>query len=137
MIFNDVQCVSIVLAHTASRSLLALSYGVLFGKPVWVWWGGTAHTERGCGWLRKHVRLLLARRVRHWISYGDSSTQYLLSLRVKRETVLQIQNCVEEERYTMKQTTAFDGSPTPGFITDARQIGRKGRADPLDVGTRC
>jgi glycosyltransferase involved in cell wall biosynthesis len=118
------------------RTLIALSYGVLFGKPVWVWWGGTVHTERGRGWLRKQVRMLLARRVGHWISYGDSSTQYLLSLGVKRETVLQIQNCVEEERYTKKVTMAFEATPKPVFLTVGQMIGRKGLAELLEVSAR-
>src|ERR1700731_2304984 len=89
---------AVITNEMGFRTLMALTYGALFGKPVWVWWGGTKHTERKLNWLRKQVRLLLARRVRHWISYGHSSTEYLLGLGVKRETVLQIQNCVEEQR---------------------------------------
>jgi glycosyltransferase involved in cell wall biosynthesis len=118
------------------RTLMALAYGALFGKPVWVWWGGTRHTERKLGWLRKRVRLFLARCVRHWISYGHSSTQYLMGLGVKRETVVQIQNCVEEQRYTTKAYAAFEATPKPVFLTVGQMIGRKGLAELLEVSAR-
>src|SRR5262249_27097819 len=41
------------------RTLIALTYGTLFQKPVWVWWGGTRHTERGTGIAKRMVRRLI------------------------------------------------------------------------------
>src|ERR1700675_2998622 len=37
------------------RTLIALVYGTLAHKPVWVWWGGTLHTERGIGLAKRLV----------------------------------------------------------------------------------
>src|SRR5258708_1169695 len=43
----------VVTFEMGFRTLVALAYGTCFRKPVWVWWGGTRHTERYVGWFRK------------------------------------------------------------------------------------
>ena len=81
------------------RTLIALAYGTIARKPVWVWWGGTLHTERGVGRVKRLVRRIISRWAKHWISYGNSSTEYLLSLGISRDNVLEIQNAVDERRF--------------------------------------
>src|ERR1700683_4552527 len=43
------------------RTLIALLYGSIARRPVWVWWGGTVHTERGIGKARRALRFLISR----------------------------------------------------------------------------
>ena len=81
------------------RTIIALLYGTLFRKPVWVWWGGTLHTERGIGKTKRLVRNVISRWAKHWISYGLSSTEYLVQLGIDRERILEIQNSVDERRF--------------------------------------
>jgi len=70
----------IITNEMGFRTAIALAYGALFRRPVWIWWGGTPHTERNIGLARKIVRKMISRWARHWISYGRSSTGYLASL---------------------------------------------------------
>src|SRR5690349_21074901 len=44
------------------RTLMALLYGWVFRKPVWVWWGGTLHTEQQIGRGKRLLRRLLVTR---------------------------------------------------------------------------
>jgi len=81
------------------RTLVALAYGTLFRKPVWVWWGGTPHTERNIGVARRAVRAAISRWARRWISYGQTSTEYLLSLGIGRGAIVEVQNAVDERRF--------------------------------------
>jgi len=89
------------------RTVVALAYGTLARKPVWVWWGGTLHTERNTGPARRALRALVSRWARRWISYGMSSTEYLRSLGIARENILEIQNAVNEQLFAAVAT----GSP--------------------------
>ena len=81
------------------RTILALLYGTLFRKPVWVWWGGTLHTERDVGLAKRFVRSIISRWAKHWISYGCSSTEYLASLGIGHDRILEIQNSVDEQHF--------------------------------------
>src|SRR3974390_3087004 len=81
------------------RSMVALVYGTVFRKPVWICWEGTVHSERGIGLLKKVVRKLFAFWADHWVSLGQTSTEYLLRLGVKRERIFQSHNAVKEERF--------------------------------------
>jgi hypothetical protein len=65
-----------------------------------IWWGGTSHTEHKIGFLKKPLRKLVSRWATRWISYGHSSTEYLRTLGIPQERVLQIQNAVDEQRFT-------------------------------------
>ena len=51
------------------RSMLAIAYGNVFRKPVWIWWGGTIHSERNIGPLRKVVRKIVTVWAERWISW--------------------------------------------------------------------
>ena len=81
------------------RTVIALCYSALAGVPLWIWWGGTLHSERNIDVGRRVLRKVLRRAVRRWISYGETSTEYLESLRVPRGNILQIQNCVAQESF--------------------------------------
>src|SRR5215470_5328108 len=81
------------------RSMIALAYGMLFRKPVWIWWGGTLHSERNIGPVRKVLRKTFARSTHRWVTYGQTATEYLLHLGVRQERILQSQNAVDEERF--------------------------------------
>lgn len=108
------------------RTLISLLYGTIFAKPVWVWWGGTLTTEDSRGSIRKTLRWLISRWARRWISYGETSTEYLLSLGVDRQRILQIQNCVDERLYLAPTDPVVHLEPTPVFLYVGQMIRRKG-----------
>ncbi len=108
------------------RTLTALAYGTVFRKPVWVWWGGTSHTERQIGLLRKIIRKVVTLWTRHWISYGHTSTEYLQQLGVKRERILESQNAVDEERFRVDAEPAWTIQPRPVVLHAGQFIERKG-----------
>jgi glycosyltransferase involved in cell wall biosynthesis len=111
------------------RTAIALLYGKVARVPVWVWWGGTMHTERFLRPWKRAWRSLVSRGVRNWISYGVSSTKYLESLGVKKSKVLQIQNCVRQESFQISQalkSNRFQANARPVILTVGQLIDRKG-----------
>jgi len=117
---------AIISNEMGFRSAVAVFYGYLFRKPVWVWWGGTAHTERSISPLKRAWRWLFAKLVKRWISYGQTSTEYLLSLGVSRERILQIQNCVDESLFLDQHSPSLQIEPKPVFLYVGQLIKRKG-----------
>lgn len=120
----------VISSEMGFRSIVACVYGAIFRKPVWIWWGGTLHTERSTGTIKRFVRALFARGVERWISYGETSTDYLLSIGVARACILQIQNCVDEKLYQNRVQPAFDIKPKPVLLYVGQMIDRKG-VEPL------
>jgi len=111
------------------RTIMALLYGVLMRVPVWVWWGGTMHSEKNLSGWKQKARRTLARRVKHWISYGTTSTEYLESLGVKPTRILQIQNCVEQETFLQQPLVSpayFADAVRPVLLTVGQLRARKG-----------
>jgi glycosyltransferase involved in cell wall biosynthesis len=108
------------------RTVLALFYGTLFRRPVWVWWGGTVHTERKAGLFRKALRLLISRWARHWISYGHTSTAYLIGLKIPSSRIVEVQNGVDERIFESTSTPEFDIRPKPVLLCVGQLIARKG-----------
>ena len=108
------------------RSVIALTYATVFRKPVWIWWGGTLHSERNIGRSRKAVRKIIALWADHWVTYGQTSTEYLLSLGVKRERILQSQNGIDEERFKANVEPAWAIEPRPVVLHVGQFIERKG-----------
>ena len=108
------------------RTLTALLYGTVFRKPVFVWWGGTVHTERGIGVVKRSLRALVSRWARRWISYGQTSTEYLRTLGIPRERILQIQNAVDEQRFAANVEPAFSLAAKPVILYVGQFIARKG-----------
>jgi glycosyltransferase involved in cell wall biosynthesis len=117
----------LISAEMGFRSMAALLYGFLFNKPVWILWGGTPHTERNRSRLKRLIRQLIFKRVTKWISYGKTTTDYLLELGISRQHVLQIQNCVDERLYSQFDVSAaLEISPKPVLLYAGQLIKRKG-----------
>lgn len=112
------------------RTLMALSYGTLFRRPAWVWWGGTLYTERKVGPLRRMLRRIISRWARNWISYGATSTEYLLSLGINKSQILQTQNAADNRRFTAEAQPSFHLKPRPVVLYVGQFIRRKG-VEPL------
>jgi glycosyltransferase involved in cell wall biosynthesis len=118
----------IVTNEMGFRTVVALAYGALFRRPVWVWWGGTPHTERNIGPARKIARRIISHWARHWISYGRSSTDYLVSLGVAEKNILELQNAVDEDRFVKDAEKEFQIQPRPVLLHVGQLIARKGIA---------
>jgi glycosyltransferase involved in cell wall biosynthesis len=119
------------------RSVVSLLYGMIFRIPVWIWWGGTLHTERHIGIARKALRFFISRSVSHWISYGASSTEYLISLKVPQSRIVEIQNPVDERQFADAPAAAeFDLQPRPVLLCIGQLIARKGIALFLQAAAR-
>jgi glycosyltransferase involved in cell wall biosynthesis len=75
----------------------------------------------------------VVRWARRWISYGASSTEYLLTLGVPRPSILQIQNCVDETTFIPDVEPAERVGPAPVLLYTGQMIGRKGVDRLLDA----
>jgi glycosyltransferase involved in cell wall biosynthesis len=117
---------AVISIEMGFRTLIGLLYGTLARRPVWVWWGGTVHTERKIGRLRRALRFVISRWTRNWISYGQSSTEYLATLGIPRDRILEIQNGVDERRFRETAEPAFQLEPRPVLLHVGQLIGRKG-----------
>ena len=117
---------AVITNEMGLRTLTALVYGTLFRKPVWVWCGSTLHSERNIGPARRLLRVVIAKWARQWISYGQTTTEYLLSLGIKRDDILQIQNAVDERRFSRGTTATFEIQPRPVLLHVGQFIPRKG-----------
>jgi len=121
------------------RSAIALLYGDIARKPVWVWWGGTLHSERYASVLTRFVRRRIVRRTKHWISYGREASEYLESLGVEKSSILQIQNCVEQERFTQipkNHSGLLDGLQRPIMLCVGQLLKRKGVSQLIESCAR-
>lgn len=117
---------AIISSEMGFRSLVALAYGTVFHKPVWIWWGGTLHSERDIGRLRKTLRKAVTLWANRWVTYGQTSTEYLLRLGVKRDQILESQNAVDEERFKASVEPAWAIEPRPVVLHVGQFIERKG-----------
>jgi glycosyltransferase involved in cell wall biosynthesis len=116
----------IISAEMGLRTLVALLYSTLTGTPHWVWWGGTTTTEAGVGIWRKLLRKFLVHRIKHWISYGLSSSGYLTSIGVRSSNILTIQNCCTPLEACVSTPRRPSSSGTTRFLAVGRLIGLKG-----------
>jgi glycosyltransferase involved in cell wall biosynthesis len=117
---------AIISSEMGFRSMIALAYGSVLRKPVWIWWGGTLHSERTIDPFRKVLRKGFALCVNRWVTYGQTSTEYLLHLGVKRDRILESQNAVDEERFKTNGEPAWVIQPRPVVIHVGQFIERKG-----------
>jgi glycosyltransferase involved in cell wall biosynthesis len=111
------------------RTVICMLYAYFARVPLWVWWGGTMHSERNIGGFKKSARLFLCRRIHRWISYGASSTEYLQSVGAPRADILQIQNCVPHETFLAVPPGSplwFNDRVHPVLLTVGQLIDRKG-----------
>jgi glycosyltransferase involved in cell wall biosynthesis len=116
----------IVTNEMGLRTVLALFYGTLCRKPVWVWWGGTLHTEHQIGIVRRMLRFVVSRWARHWFSYGETSSEYLTSIGIPRDRIVQIQNGADETRFSTNAPPEFQVQPRPVLLHAGQLIPRKG-----------
>jgi glycosyltransferase involved in cell wall biosynthesis len=124
---------AIITSEMGFRSMLALAYGTVFRKPVWIWWEGTLHSERNIDRLRKVLRKAFAAWADRWISCGQTSTEYLVSLGVRRDRILQSQNAVDEERFKVDVEPAWVIQPRPVVLYVGRLVELKGVKSLLDA----
>jgi glycosyltransferase involved in cell wall biosynthesis len=124
---------AVITNEMGVRTLIALAYGTLFRKPVWVWWGGTVHTERANGRLRNILRKIISRWAKHWISYGQTSTEYLRHLGVPRERILESQNTIDEQQFQRDSGPLWSVTPRPVVLFTGQFIERKGLGSLLNA----
>jgi glycosyltransferase involved in cell wall biosynthesis len=115
------------------RAAVALAYGTIFHKPVWIWWAGTLHTECHIDPFRRVIRKIFRLLGNRWITYGQSSTEYLLSLGVKRDRILQSQNSVDEKQFRANAEPAWVIQPRPVVLHMGRLVELKGIRSPLEA----
>jgi glycosyltransferase involved in cell wall biosynthesis len=127
---------AIITNEMGLRTLIALVYGTLTRTPVWVWWGGTPHSERGIGAVRRVVRRVVTSWAHRWISYGEAATSYLASLGVPRCRVLQIQNCVDDRQFVAAARPERGPHEPPVVLAVGQLVGRKGFELLLDAAAR-
>lgn len=124
---------AVITNEMGFRTILALMYGFIFRKPVWIWWGGTLHTERHLSSFKKIFRKLILRWSSYWISYGQSSSDYLLDLGVSQNKILQLQNSIDEKKITEKYIPLLNFTPKPVFLFIGQLLKRKGITHFLEV----
>jgi glycosyltransferase involved in cell wall biosynthesis len=124
---------AVISTEMGFRSMIALVYGTLLRKPVWIWWGGTVHSERNIGPLRKVLRKAFALWADRWVTYGQTSTEYLLRLGVKRDRILESQNAIDEERFKDSVEPAWEIQPRPVVLHVGQFIERKGIGSLLNA----
>jgi len=124
---------AIISSEMGFRSMVALAYGTVFRKPVWICWEGTVHSERNLHPLRKAIRKAFSLWANHWITVGQTSTEYLLRLGVKREQILESQNAGDEERFIVSVEPAWVIQPRPVVLYVGRLIELKGVKLLLDA----
>lgn len=121
----------VISNELGTRTAVALAYSKVFKRPLWVWWGGTLHTEAGIDGIRRTIRRTLIPKVPRWISYGKTSTEYLLAEGVPRERIVQIQNCVDEKLFLQETAPALNLRPRPALLVVGRLVPLKGLAELL------
>jgi glycosyltransferase involved in cell wall biosynthesis len=124
---------AVITNEMGFRSAIALAYGIIFRKPVWIWWEGTRHSERNIDSLRKALRKIVAFWADRWLTCGVTSTEYLIDLGVKRETILQSQNSVDEELFHAAVEPAWLLGPRPVVLYVGRFVELKGVRLLLDA----
>ncbi|MEM3433161.1 MAG: glycosyltransferase family 4 protein [Candidatus Methanomethyliaceae archaeon] len=127
---------AVITTQMGFRTLVALLYGAAYRKPVWIWWGGTVHTERSIDPMRKVVRRVISRLAKRWLSYGQTSTEYLQSLGVPRAYILELQHWVDEGTFKNRVPPLLDLEPRPVLLFVGQMIRRKGVHLLLEAAAR-
>lgn len=118
---------AIISSEMGFRTLISLAYGFVFRVPVWVGWGGTLHTEHARSVSKRMLRrLIFIPLVSRWISYGQSSSDYLHAMGVDAPRILQTQNCVDEQLFHRNCSELPLDLPGPRMLFVGQMIGRKG-----------
>jgi len=117
---------AIVSAELGFRTVVALAYAKLTRVSLWVLWGGTRHTEAELGVIKRLFRSMVVPLVPRWLSYGTTSTEYLLDVGVREERILQMQNCVDETVYRSPRHPYLNLQPRPVLLCAGRLVPGKG-----------
>lgn len=116
----------VVSIEMGVRSAICMLFAKLARKPFWVWWGGTPHSERDVGLAKKLIRRVFVLAGARYISYGKTSTDYLLQLGVRPTRICQIQNCVSPGVFTKEGPRADLGFDGPVLLYVGRLVPLKG-----------
>lgn len=117
---------AVLTVELGVRTMFGLLYGTLFRRPVWIWVGETCHSAKDISRFKRGVRSFLARWGKHWISFGDSTTEYLTSLGIPKDRIVQIQNSVDARLFSPEGDTVDHGLPPPVLLFNGQYIARKG-----------
>jgi len=116
----------VISGEMGFRTLCAAIYCRLRRTPLWIWSECTPHSERNIGRMKKLIRRRLVRTTARWISFGNACTEYLLTLGVARDSIVQIQNGVDESAFQPDgDHEAFTG-PRPLLLVVGRLVKQKG-----------
>lgn len=117
----------VISTEMGLRSLFAVMFGAVYRRPVWIWWGGTVHTESKRHWAKKIVRKhFFAKLPLRWITYGATSTEYLLTIGVRREKIHQSQNGCDDRAFRAATVPFNFDLPSPVLLLVGRLVARKG-----------
>jgi glycosyltransferase involved in cell wall biosynthesis len=108
------------------RTACAVVFASIRKKPLWIWSEGTLNSEHGIGAGKLFLRRLFVKTSARWITFGEESTRYLSSIGVERERILQLQNGVDDKKFTAEGTVAEICSPRPLILVVGQLIERKG-----------
>jgi glycosyltransferase involved in cell wall biosynthesis len=108
------------------RTLCAVVFTAIKGKPLWIWSEGTTSSEARIGSLRRALRKIFVLTHARWITFGAGSTDYLLRMGVRRERVVQIQNGVDDRKFAPEGRQVAVDSPRPLMLVVGQLIERKG-----------
>lgn len=128
---------AVITGEMGFRTAAALLYSAACRIPLWVWWGGTLHTEAHRSGIKVLWRRWLVQRNVRWISYGASSTQYLEHLGVSRGKIVEAQNCVDERLFREAVPPLLQLGQRPVALYVGQLIGRKGVRELLDAAARA
>ncbi len=119
-----------------ARTLFAWLYCTATRTPLAVHWGGTLHTDRNVSRLKRCLRRsFFARVVRAWVSYGQTTTEYLLSLGVPKDRVFEATNCVDNDLFSALAPPSLTVSPRPVLLYVGQFVPRKGLGEFLEAAS--
>jgi len=118
---------AVISSEMGVRTLLAWFYCVLSGKALAVQWEGTIHTEKKIFALKNIFRRrFLAKFIPAWVSYGSTSTEYLISLGVPTKRIFEAFDCVDNSFFSRKSKPSIYIFPKPVLLYVGQFIPRKG-----------
>lgn len=108
------------------RSVICYAYARSRNLPCWIWWGGSIHTERKATKAQRRLRAWFSQRQVRFISYGNSSTEYLSTLGIDSLRICQVQNCVDESLYGASGAHPSEAKGDPVILCVGNLLSLKG-----------
>ena len=128
---------AVISVEMGFRSLCALLFCTVSGRPLWIWWGGTPYSERSVGLAKTLLRRVFVLSSARWISYGRLATSYLESIRVKPCRVVQLQNTVNDRFFTTTGATHDFSGCRPIILVVGQLVDRKGLQQLMSAVARA